>query len=57
MVAQADVQWVDKNDSVDNISLSDGFDLMGARPRLDAPPLSPCVRLRGQPTAAGQAFF
>lgn len=37
------------NDSVDNICLSDP---MGARPWLDAPPLSPYLHLRGQPRTA-----
>lgn len=45
-----------RNDSVYNNCLSRGFDPMGARPQLEAPPLSPHLHLWGQPTTTGQLF-
>lgn len=56
MNAKAKVQWVDKDSSTDNVSLSAGFDLMGTRPCLDATLLSAHLHLWGQPLATSQSF-
>lgn len=48
----ADVWWV----AVDSICSSHGFDPMGARPQLEAPPLSSHLHLWGQLTTTGQLF-
>ena len=45
------------NNSVDNICLSAGFDPTGVRPWLDAPPLSPYLRLRGPNHDRWPSFF
>lgn len=45
------------NNSVDNIFLSAGFDPTGVRSWLDAPPLSPYLRLRGPTQDRWPIFF